>query len=452
MDRGSSIVALAFATVFCVSFACSASIRLVLSCFSLLLTVVSVVYCIQKSVVRLPGCFSANAANTDTLKADKLSYVSEGVRLFSSLPQHSKKQPFALKGRHVLITGGSKGVGLSLALACVRRRPALLSLLARSAAGLHEAQKKCVNQASEAGISIAVQTVQADLSDITAVERALRGAMNLQVVDREKSTSTGDVVFCGDANVNSITNAAVPSTSGHNSDWPLRPVDVFFCNAAAVEPKTLTAMNLSDISSVVNMNVTSIILQVKAVLHYMQQQNFGAVCFSNSLAAFVPIYGLSVYSATKAALPAFATAIEQEMANSDILIANAYLPSVDTPGFKHEKEVRPQVTGLLEGVIDVQKPEIVAESIVAAVEKGRRIITVCSAGWLLARCSAVFAFANSFADLLFEVFASGLVRLYLVWLRTSFQHTSRRETRKAVGSRLELKTNQGSGTGTQNKE
>lgn len=102
-------------------------------------------------------------------------------------------------------------------------------------------------------------------------------------------------------------------------------------------------MDCSDVSSVINMNMTSTVLQVKAVLHYMQKQNFGAVCFSNSLAAFVPIYGFSVYSATKAALPAFATAIEQEIAGSDILVANAYLPSVDTPGFKHEREVRPRV-------------------------------------------------------------------------------------------------------------
>lgn len=78
----------------------------------------------------------------------------------------------------------------------------------------------------------------------------------------------------------------------------------------------------------------------------MIQRRFGAICFTNSLTTFVPIYGFSTYSATKAALKAFAEVINQEVAGMGILVANAFLPSVNTPGYQREKQVRHRVSDI----------------------------------------------------------------------------------------------------------
>lgn len=91
------------------------------------------------------------------------------------------------------------------------------------------------------------------------------------------------------------------------------------------------------------MNISTPFLQVKHILPSMLKRKFGAICFTNSLAAFVPIYGFSTYSATKSALRAFAEVINQEVAGMDVLVANAFLPSVNTPGYEREKQVRHRV-------------------------------------------------------------------------------------------------------------
>lgn len=188
MDKGCSLLILAFATgIFFVPAAGVAFSRLAVICFSLLAFIVlGVFYCIQKSFGQPRSALSCKTTrSTDTLEADCLSRILERVKMICSSALLSVDQPFALTDRHVLITGGSKGVGLSIALACIRRRPALLSLIARTPAGLKEAQRSCISEASQKGISVAVQTVQADLSDITTVEGALRRAMYLQVLYNE---------------------------------------------------------------------------------------------------------------------------------------------------------------------------------------------------------------------------------------------------------------------------
>lgn len=90
-------------------------------------------------------------------------------------------------------------------------------------------------------------------------------------------------------------------------------------------------------------NLCSQMQQIHHVLPSMIERGHGVVCVSNSLAALVPIYGYTAYAATKAALKAFSVALDQEVAGAGILISNAYMPSVETPGYENEQRVRHKV-------------------------------------------------------------------------------------------------------------
>ncbi|KFG59007.1 putative oxidoreductase, partial [Toxoplasma gondii RUB] len=183
----------------------------------------------------------------------------------------------------------------------------------------------------------------------------------------------GSVVFSDEAHELKtsfeLEKLSAPSKKGPRHASGLCPVDFLFCNAAAVEPRTLETTPSSEVCRILDMNMKSTILQIKAVLPCMQRRHFGCICFTNSIAALVPIYGLALYSATKAGFTALFTALEQETAGSNILFANAYLPSVDTPGFQREKEVRPTLTAKLEGTITVRSADAVARDVVDQIER-----------------------------------------------------------------------------------
>ncbi|PFH36035.1 putative oxidoreductase [Besnoitia besnoiti] len=412
--RSSVVTLLAVAAIFLPSFLLFGNVSLCLSLpFFLALLFV---YCMQLTTL----CVWSESSKSSLLsssRAGNTGLLSKTRRFFF---------PYQFDGRHVLITGGSKGIGLALALACVKKNAKVVSLIARTQSALEAAQAACLQEARKHNCALAVQILSADLADASKVQATMEEAMNLK----------GKVLFSAGASMEDLTQASASASrevdGSVESEASLCPVDFLFCNAAAVEPKTLEASSAAKISWILDMNVKSTVLQVKAVLPAMRKRRFGCICFTNSIGAFVPIYGFSLYSATKAAFSAFFTALEQEAAGNNVLFANAYLPSVDTPGFQREKEVRPDVTARLEGVIAVRNPDDVAASVLDQLERGRNCITVCEEGWLLARRAASFGYATSFANLVFEVLGAGLVRLYLVWLRASFQSIAAREAQTST--------------------
>ncbi|CDJ59529.1 oxidoreductase, putative [Eimeria maxima] len=296
-------------------------------------------------------------------------FLSRSARL-SNPELADAKAPFSLKGRHVLITGGSKGIGYAIAREAVKKGAKLVTLVARDASALQEAQNKCVEIADELGLAVTVQTVSADLVDPTAAIECLDRAVALKGSKRDSAARRNQDEKQEEADV---------------------PIEVFFCNAADVDPRPFCALGNSNIQKTVAMNISTPFLQVKHILPSMLKRKFGAICFTNSLAAFVPIYGFSTYSATKSALRAFAEVINQEVAGMDVLVANAFLPSVNTPGYEREKQVRHRLTEILEETSKIKQPEEVAEKLVDHLEAGHRIITVDFEGWVCARLNAGFS-------------------------------------------------------------
>lgn len=318
--------------------------------------------------------------------------------------------PYSLNGRHVLITGGSKGIGHAFAVEAVKRGAAIITLIARDAAALQAAQRACLELADELEVATLVQTISADLTDPKTAVDCLDRAATLR---GETKGSAG----CRKCDVTEIKEA---------------PIDVFFCNAADVDPRPFCNAGDSDLTRTVAMNLSTPLLQVKHVLPSMVERRFGVICFSNSLAAFVPIYGLATYSATKSALKTFAEAINQEVAGTGVFVANAFMPSVDTPGYQREKRLRHKVTEILESTCKPKQPEEVAERIIADLEAGHRIITVDFEGWACARVNAGFSRAESLASLFYEFFLGGIFRIVLVGLFVQFYSIITREQPAAL--------------------
>lgn len=89
--------------------------------------------------------------------------------------------PYSVAGKHVLITGGSQGIGYAIALETVKRGASIVTLVARNAGPLQAAQSACVEKADTLNLCVKVQTITADLLDSKKAVECLDTAVALKV-------------------------------------------------------------------------------------------------------------------------------------------------------------------------------------------------------------------------------------------------------------------------------
>lgn len=81
------------------------------------------------------------------------------------------RRPSSLAGQHVLITGGSKGIGLALAHEFVARG-CHVTVVARDLLGLTAALQELRGAADRKGLTVQLQALQGDVGDSGQVRRA----------------------------------------------------------------------------------------------------------------------------------------------------------------------------------------------------------------------------------------------------------------------------------------
>ena len=79
----------------------------------------------------------------------------------------------SIQNGRVLITGGSKGIGIEVAKECIRKG-ASVAILARNARVLQSAQKELKALRSDRNDNIEVITISADVSDFEAMQRTIK--------------------------------------------------------------------------------------------------------------------------------------------------------------------------------------------------------------------------------------------------------------------------------------
>lgn len=218
-----------------------------------------------------------------------------------------------LDGKHVIVTGASRGVGRAISLACAAEG-ATVYLLARNKDALQEVEKAIKDQGGQA------YPYSVDLTDHNQVEKTVSS-----VVDQCQSI---------DALIN---NAGV----GHWSDIVETPVETW--------------------DNVMNINLRTVFLMCKYVLPHMYKKQFGHVINISSVQAFRGVENLSAYCSSKAALEAFTKCLYLEAKPHGVKVTSVAPSQVNTE-FRDHMTNRPPHTE--EQKRKMLKPEDVAESVV----------------------------------------------------------------------------------------
>ncbi|KAL7123933.1 hypothetical protein ABFS83_14G015200 [Erythranthe nasuta] len=269
-----------------------------------------------------------------------------------------------IKNRHVFITGGSSGIGLSLAHLCARQG-ASVSLLARDAAKLEEA-KQSIKLATGCDVSV----FSADVRDYDAVKRAVEEA---------------------------------------------GPIDVLVCNHGVFVPQELAEQEIEEIKFMVDVNLMGTFHLIKAALPGMKKNRAelgpGSIAIMSSQAGQVGIYGYTAYSASKFGLKGLAEALQQEIISDNIHVSLIFPPDTDTPGFVEETKRRPQLTSIIAASSGAMKADDVAKKSLNGIESGTFIVPCNFEGFLLSVATAGLSPQRSFLMAFVEVTTAGLMRL-----------------------------------------
>jgi NAD(P)-dependent dehydrogenase (short-subunit alcohol dehydrogenase family) len=177
-----------------------------------------------------------------------------------------------LSGRVALITGASRGLGKSMALA-LGGAGARLALVARDAASLDQVAKDARGAGAEA------EVYRVDVTD----EQQVRD-LERDVIER------------------------------------FGPVHILINNAGINIRKNVPEFTLQEWNSVIATNLTSAFLMCRSFVPHMKGQGYGRIVNMTSIMSHVSLAGRAAYSSSKAGLLGFTRALALELAPDGICV------------------------------------------------------------------------------------------------------------------------------------
>ncbi|MCA1443606.1 SDR family oxidoreductase [Ensifer sp. IC4062] len=242
---------------------------------------------------------------------------------------------------HVIITGGSSGIGLALA-SIYASRGARLSLIARSRDLLEQAQEMLVSEHGAAAGDIHVEA--ADVAREEEIETAIRRCIE---------------------------------TFG--------PCDILVTSAGVVEPAPFEEQQSTTFRRQIETNLSGTVHAVRAVYPEMKRRRNGHIMMISSGAGLIGIYGYTAYCASKFALHGFAQALRSEARRHNVGVSVSFPPDTKTPQFARELGLRPPEARVVMGAVRPWTAEAVARRIAKGIDRRRSEVYFGLALFLLGR-------------------------------------------------------------------
>jgi len=232
----------------------------------------------------------------------------------------------------VLITGGSEGLGKSMAIKFAKLG-SNVTIISRNEEKLRIAKKEI--EAARVDASQKVITLSADVTIFRDIENAVKISI--------KENGVVDLL---------ITNAG-QSLPGYFIDIPVETME-----------------------KEVRLNYLGTLYTIKAALPSMVQRNQGGhLLLISTAAAFTNFIGYTNYGATKSAVKSLAEGLRNEMNLYDIGVSIFFPTGISTPGMTEEDKTKPPETRAIEGSSSLNSPDYCAQCVVDGLKNGRYAIT-----------------------------------------------------------------------------
>ncbi|XP_036841937.1 3-ketodihydrosphingosine reductase [Oncorhynchus mykiss] len=312
-----------------------------------------------------------------------VAFVVAFVLLLYMISPLISPKPLKLNGAHVVVTGGSSGIGKSIAMECYRQG-AFITLVARDESKLVQAKKeveKCAINDKQVVLCISVDVSK----DYRQVESVIKQC-------QEK----------------------------------LGPVDMLVNCAGTSFSGKFEEVEVERFRSMMEVNYLGSVYPTRAVITTMKERRMGRILFISSQAGQIGLFGYTAYSPSKFALRGLAESLQMEMKPYNIYVTVAYPPDTDTPGLAEENRTKPLETRLISETSGVTQPEQVAKIVVKDAVQGNFNSSVGPDGYMLSALTCGMSPVTSITEGLQQIVTMGLFRTIALFYLGSFDSIVRR--------------------------
>ncbi len=224
---------------------------------------------------------------------------------------------------HVIITGGSSGIGKAVAKLLVQEG-ANVSIIARNKAKLDQAQIEL--QALKINSQQSILALPADVAKEEEITQAIKNAI---------------------------------AKSGHPS--------ILITSAGIAIPGYFMEITTAVFNRTMEVNYFGTLYAIRAVLPAMEREGKGNIVLISSGAGLIGLYGYSAYSPSKFALRGLAESLRGELKPKGIRVSIVYPPDTDTPQLVAENKTKPPETKAITATAETWSPEGVAQTIIKGI-------------------------------------------------------------------------------------
>lgn len=233
------------------------------------------------------------------------------------------------RNKHILVTGGSTGIGLAVAKHAARLG-ANVSIISRRVEVLELARHEIMLHRIEETF---VHTISADVSDENEITEALRNLVS----DRDLP----DIVI----NCAGVT---------HPGEFYTLSTDIFRWT--------------------MDINYFGTVYVLKALVPGMIRRGSGIIANVSSGVGIMNYYGYTAYGASKFAVTGLTEALRMELKPHGIQVSLIVPADTRTPQLEYEDRFKPAVTREINKLGGVMEPEPVAKDILSGLARGKYLI------------------------------------------------------------------------------
>ena len=236
----------------------------------------------------------------------------------------------SFKDKNVIITGGSSGIGLSLAKKFAAYGANILIIARRK-----ELLTKAVKEISKYKVEERqkIDLLSLDLTDHKKVQRATKNIERIGLLP-----------------------------------------DILINSAGVAHPGEFKNLDHRIFEWMMDVNYFGTVNIIQELLPSMLEKHEGSIVNISSISGFIGVYGYTAYSGSKYAVRGFSDVLRSELKHQGLHVAIVFPPDTDTPQLEYENQIKPEITKQIAGSAGSLNPDKVADEIINGINKKKYII------------------------------------------------------------------------------